>query len=272
MMSVGGDRDRSSRALAEEALVRLGAAAGARSAELVLIGGLVPELLVPSDEPHQGTTDVDILLDIGVVYDRDDRDFGWLERALAAAGFVQQNPNTGWRWAVEIDALPVTVEFLVDVSDNLDQEIALPGTRGLGAKNLSGPGPVLRGPRVMELRGTEIRVAGLGGYLTAKAAAVFRRRASKDFYDFAWVLVRSVRVDPVAAAESVLGVLSPEIDRDRFQIVLAACEDFREATSTGAIAYAKGSEQAGSTEPAERLAADAVIAVGRFRRELLRNN
>lgn len=75
MNPVGSSRDRSARRLAEVALHRLCAAAGSRASELVLIGGLVPELLVQSDDDHQGTIDVDILLDIGVVYDRDDLDF-----------------------------------------------------------------------------------------------------------------------------------------------------------------------------------------------------
>lgn len=268
MNPVGSSSDRSARRLAEVALHRLCAAAGSRASELVLIGGLVPELLVQSDDDHQGTIDVDILLDIGVVYDRDDLDFAWLERALEHAGFLQQAPNTGWRWVAEVERHAVTVEFLVDVLDSPDQEIALPGAERLGAKNLAGPGPALRHARTMMVAGSPLRVADLGGYLLAKAAAVLQRRAEKDYYDFAWVLVRSVREDPAAAATAVHAITSFAPDGGQSRLVLAACDRFLEPDAVGPVAYARGCISAGSQEPPGFHAEDAVIAVSRFRREL----
>ena len=114
-MNSSAQRNRDARALAEAGYATLLQAVGSNRGRLLLIGGLVPEHLVDSDEPHQGTNDVDILLDIGLVYDRDDLDFAWLEDALETAGFVTSTPNTGWRWVKDISGFPIQVEFLVDV-------------------------------------------------------------------------------------------------------------------------------------------------------------
>jgi hypothetical protein len=270
-MSPGvGPRDRRSRAIAESALAELLRAAGPHSAELVLIGGLVPEHLVDADEPHQGTNDVDLLLDIGVEYDRDDADYAWLERALTTAGFVPVTPNTGWRWMTDVDGFPVVVEFLVDVADNLDQEIALPGALLLGAKNLRGPGPALRDAHAAVVRGERVRMTDLGGYLAAKGAAAFWRRAEKDLYDFAWVIVNATREDPDRAPRAVGAVLNPEVDRDRFGAVIGACELYTSATSIGSTTFAAVSAQAGSEDDQSALALDASAAVRVFRQRLER--
>jgi hypothetical protein len=207
---------------------------------MVLIGGLVPETLIDSEEPHQGTLDVDVLLPLALQYDRDEEDFSWLESALRDAGFVPNRENTGWRWVVDVDGLPVVVEFLVDVPDAQGQEIWLPGTRDLSAMNLAGPGPALRDARVIQLGVRDAKVAGLGGYLTAKAAAIVGRGKQKDLYDFAYVLVNSGRrAEELAAA------------------VVAA-------TMPDPAVYSAEAVAAGSEETRQDLAADAVAAVSAF--------
>lgn len=261
-------RDRDARVLAETGYAALLRAVGAKRDRLLLIGGLVPEHLVSSDEPHQGTNDVDVLLDIGLVYDRDALDFGWLEHALETAGFVTSTPNTGWRWVKDVGGFPIQVEFLVDVLDSADQEIALPGTRTLGAKNLRGPAPALRDARDTVVAGEAAMVAGLGGYLAAKGASAYWRRADKDLYDFAWVIVADRRSGERRAATAVGRVLDPRTERDRADALLAVCDQFSEADALGARTYARLSIAAGSVEAAENLALDAVVAVGGFRAEL----
>lgn len=268
-MNVGDrPRDRSARALAEDALAALLHATGTRSAELVLIGGLVPEYLVESDEPHQGTNDVDLLLDIGVEYDRDDADYGWLERALGAAGFVPATPNVGWRWITDVRGYPVLVEFLTDVADNLDQEIALPGAETLTVKNLRGPRPALRDAHPASVLGETVRMTDIGGYLAAKGAAAFWRRAEKDLYDFAWVLVSAARADTDRAPAALLDVLDPDVDRDRFGAVLGVCALFDDPTSDGAVVFASTALAAGSSRDRASLRLDAVLAVRLFRTRL----
>lgn len=269
-MNTGAPRDQAARALAEEALAALLRAAGPRSSDLVLIGGLVPEYLVDTTDPHQGTNDVDLLLDLGFEYDRDEHDYGWLERALLTAGFVQASPNVGWRWVAEVRGAPVLVEFLADVADNLDREIALPGASVLGAKNLRGPGPALRDAHDAVVQGHPVRMTDIGGYLSAKGAAVYWRGAEKDLYDFAWVLVNATRTDPGRAAAAVLSVLDADVDRDRFRAVLGACALFESATSRGAVVFATTAIAAGDQHDHDTLALDVVLAVQIFRTDLTR--
>jgi hypothetical protein len=264
-VSADTSRDHAARALAEEALAALLRAAGPRSNDLVLIGGLVPEYLVEFAGPHQGTNDVDLLLDLGFEYDRDELDYSWLERALVAADFMPASPNVGWRWVTDVRGHPVVVEFLADVADNLDREIALPGTSVLGAKNLRGPGPALRDAHDAVVHGLPIRMTDLGGYLSAKGAAAFWRGAEKDLYDFAWVLVHAARIDPGRAANAVSTVLDAGVDRDRFAAVLGACAMFETADSIGAVTFATTSVAAGDEGDRDALALDAVLAVRLFR-------
>lgn len=270
-MSADTSRDHAARALAEEALAALLRAAGPRSDELVLIGGLVPEYLVDTTDPHQGTNDVDLLLDLGFEYDRDELDYGWLERALVAAGFVPASPNVGWRWVADVRGHPVLVEFLTDVADNLDREIALPGTSVLGAKNLHGPGPALRDAHDAVVHGHPVRMTSIGGYLSAKGAAAYWRGAEKDLYDFAWVLVNAARTDPDRAVRAVTAVLGASVDRDRFRAVLGACASFDTAGSVGATVFARASIAAGDQRDHDALALDAVLAVRMFRAGLTRS-
>jgi len=264
-MSAGPSRSRDARALAEIAYADLLQAVGSNRSHLVLIGGLVPEHLVESDEPHQGTNDVDVLLDIGLVYDRDDLDFGWLEEALYSAGFVTATPNTGWRWVKDVHGFPVVVEFLVDVQDSAEQEIALPGAATLGAKNVRGPSPALRDIRHAVVGGQAAAVAGLGGYLAAKGASAYYRRADKDLYDFAWVLVADLRAGSGNAATEVMRVIDPSAERDRADAILSVCHLFDAPAADGPRVFAELSQAAGADESRESLALDAVVAVAHFK-------
>lgn len=86
-------RGHRARRRAEAMFVRLLDAAGSRADELVLVGGLVPQTLVP-EVPHQGTVDIDVVLTVAPIFDRDEQDFAWLEGALDRAGFVPASPST----------------------------------------------------------------------------------------------------------------------------------------------------------------------------------
>lgn len=188
------------RARAEDALRRLLAHMGPHVTEVTVIGGLNPPLLAPvADAPHQGTVDVDLAIDLAPVYDRDDQDFGWLERALESAGFTPSADGRAWRWTLRSDGVDIHRDILCDVLDNEGQEMALPGTRSVTAMNLMGPAAAVADATVrpVSLALTDqpgaphlhVRYAGLGGYLLAKAAAVVSRRAPKDTYDLAFVLL-----------------------------------------------------------------------------------
>ncbi|WP_423921410.1 hypothetical protein ACPEEZ_00730 [Frigoribacterium sp. 2-23] len=265
-MAPAESRDRRTRDLASRAFARLLDAVGPHWQDMVLIGGLVPDTLVDGDEPHQGTLDVDVLLPLALQYDQDDDDFGWLEIALQAAGFSRANEGTGWRWLTDVDGFPVVVEFLTDVPDSQGQEIVLPGTFAVTAMNLEGPGPALRNTRVADFGGKTARVAGVGGYLAAKAAAIVGRGKAKDLYDFAYVVVNGVRESATAVALSAAAASHPDAawHRDPRHDIRAAIGLYTHLQSDGPRHYAAESRAAGSSESEADLALDAVIAVRQF--------
>lgn len=192
---------------AERALVRLALHLGTHQSDIVVIGGLAPPFLTPqADPPHQGTTDVDLLISLGFVYERDEQDFGW-------------------RWKSTPDGVVVKLELLCDVWGDLsNQPLALPGCPHASAMNLQGPGAALADPTPQLLHvpadlgsGTvNVPHAGLGGYLIAKAAAAAHRQLRKDFYDFAFVLLHNDQGGPSDAGQTILaGPTRRELDRLR---------------------------------------------------------
>lgn len=268
-------RSRDTRARAERALMELLAAAGPRGEALTVIGGLTADFLTePTEPPHQGTLDVDVLLELGVAHDRDELDLGWLEEALAAAHFTPS--GVGWRWWRDVDGIPVKLELLCDVYDSAGQEILLPGCRTASAQNLRGPAVAANDVMVRELArsgvdpavdAVDVRCAGLGGYLLAKAGAAFGRRLTKDWYDFAFVLLHNNEGDPRAAARAAHGALPAGAWTDYAGIVRAVGRDFLDLESPGARAYAEQRALDGVEDDVDALAQDAVAAVQAFAEE-----
>lgn len=190
------------RARAESALHSLLSHLGAHVKDVTVVGGLNPPLLAPCDDaPHQGTVDVDLAIDLEPVYDRDEQDYGWLEHALLAAGFTPSGEDRAWRWSSRRDGIDVHLDILCDVQDSPGQQLALPGARLVTAMNLAGPAAALadvtqRPVSVVLTDGSggtdiQVRYAGLGGYLLAKAAALASRHAPKDTYDLAFVILHN---------------------------------------------------------------------------------
>lgn len=275
------ERSREARTLAEEALVRLVVAAGPDAQRLVVIGGLTPDVHADPNAPkHMGTIDVDVLLEVGFVYDRDELDFAWLERALVQSSFRPYNAGNGWRWRISISDVPVILDLLCDAFDNQHQEIALPGTSEVTAMNLAGPAPAavdvvrrsLPVPSDLQDDGVpayiDVRFTGLGGYLLAKAAAAVGRKKDKDFYDFAYMVAYNDQGGPVGAAHAVSTVVgsrawltrNPEIDLAELTL------NFSTPESPGPMAFAREMIRAGSALDANVLAQDAVSAVLLFER------
>ena len=90
-------RSRTGRELAERALARLALELGDRVTSLTVIGGLNADLLtLPQEAAHQGTVDIDVLVEIGFVFDREEQDLGWVERGLVRASFSPLS-DEGWR-------------------------------------------------------------------------------------------------------------------------------------------------------------------------------
>lgn len=262
---VSEPRSHEARQRAEDALVRFALLAGTHTQEFVVIGGLNPDFLAPgAPVRHQGTSDVDILLELGFVYDRDEDDYGWLEEALTNAGFI--DAKNGWRWKKS----GVLIDLLCDVADHPGQTIALTGTHVATAQNLNGPAAALHEPVTRELAVSAavradfpeapstvtLRFASLGGYIAAKSAALLARELAKDAYDLMFVIMYA----PGGAVAAADAVARAEADRS---VVDAAVSRFAEPNEWTRQAV-ELLIQAGDDGDEDQLADDVIIAARRF--------
>lgn len=265
-------RSREARALAEQALVRLLHNLDGDAVEIVVLGGLVPEILTQGQDPpaptHLGTTDVDLLL---VTHLAVGGSLGSVEESLEAMGFA---PVNGWRWRGRVGRHAVKIEFLCDLDSRRKFEaVALPGCNRLVAQNLRGTGYVSRDWSWEELSSTlpdgraivvAARFARLGGYLLSKCVAARHRGAEKDFYDLAYVLLHNRAGGPKEAAEEIKGGDLRSAVAELRSTLIELRERYRTPNSVGCDAYAT---QMRGVEPelAEaELRADAVAAVREF--------
>jgi hypothetical protein len=136
------ERSPGARILAERALVALLHELGEQDVEMVVLGGLVPEILTRGQDPpaplHLGTTDVDVLLVTQVTVDTN---LGSVESALRKIGFGPD--EHGWRWRGRVEGRSVKIEFLCDLETRREFEhVPLAGCTDLVAWNLRGTGYV----------------------------------------------------------------------------------------------------------------------------------
>ena len=268
-------RSRVAREAAERALVRIIHHYGARP-EFVLLGGLVPELLCAGSEfQHAGTTDVDVQVDLEIAYGAVNA--ARLEQALHNAEFEPEDDRI-WRWVADgaVAGTVVKFELLADLHDQrTGARISFDTCENLGAVNLHGTGFASRDIQVRDLSAridgvaynVQVNVAGLAGFLLAKAAAAYSRRAPKDWYDIAFVLLHNDAGGPSAAATLV---------RERFvddlRSVHTALDDlqanFDAPAAQGAQAYVRQMLIDHPELDPPSLAADAVLAVRQFHRSL----
>ena len=249
--------------LAYDALLALAVAAGEHVDAFVVVGGLAPPTLASTAAvPHHGTTDLDLLVEVGLVYD-DDVDLGWLELALDEARF---RPTSGWRW--EWSDAPVRVDLVCDRAGSSPGEVPLPGCREASAMNLPGPRAVwcdavrrtLPVPPGLGGGAVTVRFAGLGGYLLAKASAARVRELDRDFYDFYFVALHNDAGGPAAAGNAMrhgtcAHALAELGDALRFTLRRAVAGD-----RPGAVAYAREMRATGDDTPYDVLVEDAATA------------
>lgn len=268
------------RARAEEVLVWFALIAGHHSTDFVVIGGLNPDFLAPdSPHPHMGTTDVDLLFELGLPFDRDEQDFGWLDRALEAAQLRPTSGDGGWQWDGALGDSIVRLDLLSDVYDHPGQLMTLPGASRAKVQNFRGPAAVLHSATERELVvSTELRAAiphapgtvrlkfaSLGGYIAAKSAAMVSRDAEKDAYDLAFVIMYAPG-GPRAAALAVASLKLPPHVGPVIPTVVSAVERLADPTSGVAEAVVNQLIQAGDDSPPEQLNAD----VGQTARSFLK--
>ena len=268
-------RSRAAREAAERALVRIIHHYGARP-EFVVLGGLVPELLCAGSEfQHAGTTDVDVQVDLEIAYGAVNT--ARLEQALHNAEFVPEDGRI-WRWVADGAAVRTVVKFelLADLHDKpASATIRFDECENLGAINLRGTGFASRNTEVRDLTAriggvtynTQVKVAGLAGFLLAKAAAAYSRRAPKDWYDIAFVLLHNDAGGPTAAATQVRDQFA-----DDLRAVHTALNDLRAnfegPAAQGTLAYSAQMRIDHPELDPVILAADASVAVQEFHRSL----
>jgi hypothetical protein len=268
-------RSRDTRQLAESALVRLIDAYG-EVPGFVLLGGLVPDLLCArSSTSHVGTTDVDVQVDLEIA--SGSANATRLEAALRTAGFEPESARS-WRWLDRsAPSLVVKAEFLADLVDVPNQTtLTFDGCDHLGAVNLRGTGFAARDYQIRQIKSahaadssvTGLRVAGLAGYLLAKTHAAHRRRATKDWYDVAFVLIHNDDGGPRPAARAVLDKFADALVGETRTALDDLESNFASTAAQGAIAFAESTLEIHPDRDWDILANDAVTAVATFVKEL----
>jgi hypothetical protein len=264
-------RSRASRALAEDALVRVVHAYGAMP-EFVLLGGLVPDVLCSRSRLlHLGTTDVDVQVNLEVV--NNSSNARRLESALLEAGFTPDQERV-WRWQDEAaPGIVVKAEFLADLDDVPNHRtFRFDDCQLLGAVNLRGTSYAVSDWAVTQLTslrdaepGTvRVRVAGLGGYLLAKIHPAHARRAPKDWYDIAFVLIHNNEGGPGPAGRRAAQVLGNETAGATQSALADLVANFADTHAQGPQAYAESMLALYSELDGDRLVNDAIAAVDQF--------
>lgn len=269
-------RSRAAREAAESALVRLIHHYGRRP-EFVVLGGLVPELLCSASQwQHAGTTDVDVQVDLEVASGSVNAPL--LESALASAGFRADSEHI-WRW-VERSGQSYSVvkfELLADQSDVPNNTtIRFSDCRNLGAANLQGTGFAARDVELRRLsryvdgveREIEVNITGTAGFLLAKIAAARIRRATKDWYDIAFVLLHNNMGGPRGAGQAVVERFRSDLRGEILSALVDLKANFSTPDDQGSRAYAEQMNLDNPAIPVDTNAADAVAALQVFLREL----
>jgi len=172
--------------------------------DLVIVGGLVPNLVIPQDPPpegaeaHAGTQDLDIGFSLGVL---NSERYQEIAARLRGAGFkpdVNENHNpTFQRWKLE-QSDNVTVDFLIPKTTpdeigrtikHLEKDLGAVITPGLELAfqdriKLSIKGQTPFGEKAER----DIWVCGPGAYIILKALAFDSRGENKDAYDLFYVV------------------------------------------------------------------------------------
>lgn len=252
--------------------MRISAHFGSTDIPVVVLGELVPELLCTTTEArHQGTTDVDIQINLEV--ELDDEHASELEQALLAAGFSADSEQM-WRWLDHEHGTVVKVEFLCDLDyEPAESLVMFSGAKTLGAVNLRGTGYAARDWTLHNLSATiddrlvaaQVRFAALADYLLAKVHALRNRRFEKDMYDFAYVLIHNDVGGPGPAADEVMAKFGDDLP-SLHSMFRGLGASFSSPADAGPTAYARLAPplDSESEEDPARLAGDAYAAVTEF--------
>lgn len=264
-------RSRRARELAERALVRLLREYG-DVPEFVLLGGLVPDLLcATSSRRHEGTTDVDVQVDLEIQGGSENA--ARLERALTRVGFRPDDERI-WRWRNNTaPELVVKAEFLADLDDIPNhQTVSFDDCQSLGAVNLRGTGFAARHWEMRSIiahfegvpQTVTLRVATLPAYLLAKTHTAPGRGLPKDWYDIAYVLLHNDAGGPVAAGRRVRDQFGDDLVGATVTALSELSANFADERAQGSLTFASTTLRIHPELDRDVLVNDEVAAVAAF--------
>ncbi len=191
--------------------------------QIVVIGGLVPTLLLPqgepkefTGEPHSGTNDVDLVLDLRIPTIGDEAFYTRLEQVLTEGEFRRLARGDGhsesvWQWVKRVDDITIGVEFLGEQTTQQEKSgNARPIVSRIAADEPTQPWDEIGALRI---RGAHLAyddcvprdlhvdlldnggkaivnvfVANLLPFIALKAFAIRNREKDKDAADLVWIL------------------------------------------------------------------------------------
>lgn len=227
--------------------------------DLAVVGGLVPSLLIPPTalpagaEPHVGTMDLDLGLDLAIL---DGQKYQGIAQRLLDTSFrpdlSERGNDVRQRWTHARNPL-AKIEFLIPPVD----EEAVPGKlqpleKGLAAFIISGLEVAFRDRMMVRISGTtlfgetatrEIPVCNPGAFIILKALAFRNRGSFKDAYDL-FYMARNYG----NGTEDVATFLARLIDTDPGRRAIGILrEDFLDERAPGPMRvalFATGAEKA----------------------------
>jgi len=244
------------RPVLEAEMVRVLRAFGYAQVHVLVLGGLVPSLLVPTVEagiaPHVGTQDLDLCLSVALV-EGNVGNYERLESCLRQAQFEMARDGdhpVSWRWK-RTAGFPLVVEFFCPPGEGREVgRLFRPG--GVVGGKLSAL--VLAAGNLIDLdaRDVEIeadlpdgggrtrhrlKVAGPAAYLASKADALRGRNKNKDAYDIIWLAESWPGGQPALAVEIRA---SPVFQSPEFrQALMVLAAEFETIDSAGAVKYGR---------------------------------
>lgn len=240
--------------------------------QIVVIGGLVPTLLLPkrepeqfTGEPHSGTNDVDLVLNLGIPTTGDRAFYTVLEQVLKEGDFTRLAKDDGtsrsvWQWMKRVNDITIAVEFLAQRADEDKKSLSDRPIVGrvaaneetrlgdeLGALRIRGAHLVYDDPvrRTLEVdlldnggkATVDVWVANLLPFIALKAFAIRYREKDKDAADLIWILNNWDDGPAGAAIAARQSCVCADDDVDDALILLR--DDFASLEREGCYRYAR---------------------------------
>jgi hypothetical protein len=224
---------------------------------IVLVGGWVPELVLPSKErPHVGTVDVDLAIDISKMQEKELQSIVDLfrkkgyEQSESPAIFYRKVTINNREYRIQVDLLTET-DFLKDKDVDLFKVV----------QKIHGCGLVFDSPLEVPLVGqlpdgtsatAIVRVARIPHFLIMKAFALEERRKPKDAYDI-YYCVKYYPGDTAKLAKDFRSLLNNDLATEGLRIL---AKNFSSENARGPRLVAQ-SENLLEREESERVQRDA---------------